>query len=561
MIRFIQNFRSTSVALVYPKFIWSSTCRPFHCLPIRAVPRSPHIRLASTLPTVAELVAVKRMSPATYCVGVNTDIASAAAALTARRVSSLLVTKADIYDDSDVSDGGTPGSNRVVGMITARDILRGLTAMGTASRPEELAVAGHATVGEIMTPASKILFVRPDDNVQLAASLMSTMKVRILPVLERDGTLLGTLTLKDIADSITPHVEGTKESFMETIQPRRGIEGSATITASATIARDVLALRTGAVAKPGPGKEYPEDAHFIAHLRWAHDDAQSVSYMGIADGVGSWLKYGVDPAAFPTRLMAACTHELATAASARGRPPIPVDLLERAWDTVLNEGTEGSSTAMVCQLDNEYNQLAYANVGDSGLLVLRKHLAHEQGTMHLSGMPGRSHDWSVVARSTQQLRGFNMPYQLGCAPGTDSKEARLNPNFETPADAEVSRFSVQPGDIVLCASDGLFDNVFETETLDIVAQWAQEHAGVIGKYADTPAAPGDEDAMHDLADRLVEYAYSMSLRRDRDSPFALLAKDNDILWSQGGRMDDITVVAARVTPAIELDYSDDEGRS
>ena len=61
------------------------------------------------------------------------DIASAAAALTARRVSSLLVTKADIYDDSDVSDGGTPGSNRVVGMITARDILRGLTAMGTAA--------------------------------------------------------------------------------------------------------------------------------------------------------------------------------------------------------------------------------------------------------------------------------------------------------------------------------------------------------------------------------------------------------------------------------------------
>lgn len=36
--------------------------------------------------------------------------------------------------------------------------------------------------------------------------------------------------------------------------------------------------------------------------------------------------------------------------------------------------------------------------------------------------------------------------------------------------------------------------------------------------------------------------------KSRDSPFALLAKDNDILWS-GGIPDDVTVVAGLVTDA------------
>lgn len=33
----------------------------------------------------------------------------------------------------------------------------------------------------------------------------------------------------------------------------------------------------------------------------------------------------------------------------------------------------------------------------------------------------------------------------------------------------------------------------------------------------------------------------------RDGPFARLAKENDIVWTAGGRPDDTTVVAARVS--------------
>ena len=45
--------------------------------------------------------------------------------------------------------------------------------------------------------------------------------------------------------------------------------------------------------------------------------------------------------------------------------------------------------------------------------------------------------------------------------------------------------------------------------------------------------------------RLAHRAQELSLDSDTDSPFAVLAKDNDICWG-GGRPDDITVVVSRV---------------
>ena len=49
----------------------------------------------------------------------------------------------------------------------------------------------------------------------------------------------------------------------------------------------------------------------------------------------------------------------------------------------------------------------------------------------------------------------------------------------------------------------------------------------------------------DLARQLATKAQELSLDKSVDSPFALLAKDNDILWG-GGRPDDITVIVTRI---------------
>jgi protein phosphatase PTC7 len=88
-----------------------------------------------------------------------------------------------------------------------------------------------------------------------------------------------------------------------------------------------------------------------------------------------------------------------------------------------------------------------------------------------------------------------------------------------------------PGDVVILATDGLFDNMDLDEIVKEVAAWER----------------GDKaQQVRALAEQLVQKARLLSLDKNRDSPFALLAKENDIMWG-GGMPDDTTVVVARVT--------------
>lgn len=60
---------------------------------------------------------------------------------------------------------------------------------------------------------------------------------------------------------------------------------------------------------------------------------------------------------------------------------------------------------------------------------------------------------------------------------------------------------------------------------------------------------GDSDSAGDLARMLAHRAAQLSVDRSRDGPFARLAKECDILWTKGGRPDDVTVAVARVGTA------------
>ena len=86
----------------------------------------------------------------------------------------------------------------------------------------------------------------------------------------------------------------------------------------------------------------------------------------------------------------------------------------------------------------------------------------------------------------------------------------------------------------LAALAGLYDNLTEEEVLTVIAE-------------------NEEATEEDLAHLLAERAREMSLRHDIDSPFAVLAKDNDILWG-GGRPDDTTVIVSRIVDRIS--YAD-----
>lgn len=114
-------------------------------------------------------------------------------------------------------------------------------------------------------------------------------------------------------------------------------------------------------------------------------------------------------------------------------PIHPLDIIIDAWNQTCRERVTGSSTICVATLDNKLNQLSYSNLGDCGLVVMRHIDSETVGYMRERTTPRhlRKHDLRVAYLSQQQLRSFNLPYQLGF-----SGIPQHLGSFETPLDAD-----------------------------------------------------------------------------------------------------------------------------
>ena len=78
--------------------------------------------------------------------------------------------------------------NKVMGVITDRDIC---IALGTRNR-----MAGDVTVAEVMS--GKLYSCAPEDAVQTALETMRAGHVRRLPVIARNGELVGVISIDDV---------------------------------------------------------------------------------------------------------------------------------------------------------------------------------------------------------------------------------------------------------------------------------------------------------------------------------------------------------------------------
>ena len=145
-----------------------------------------------------------------------------------------------------------------------------------------------------------------------------------------------------------------------------------------------------------------------------------ISFAAVADGVGGWRDYGVDPGDFSYSLLRSVDH--VTNVSKNWSARNPVVLLATAFRELLHSKRPitgkrlqpfiwieifllnfsfdnmfaGSSTACVLFLDHDSSRLFTVNIGDSGFLVVRK---------------GR-----VVHQSEEQQHYFNTPFQLALPP-------------------------------------------------------------------------------------------------------------------------------------------------
>lgn len=297
-----------------------------------------------------------------------------------------------------------------------------------------------------------------------------------------------------------------------------------------------------------------EDAHFITTVTLPDEagngQPRKFTYFGVADGVGSWREYGVDPRDFSHRLMQECENGLQEAArngSAEGRAfrtvlP-PAQLLAQAYERVKADNIIGSSTACVALFDSVRHQLHFSNLGDSGLIVLRHIDSDVAGSLkrerHVPRTERRS-DLRLAFVSQQQLRSFNHPYQLGWTGDEESNAEAIS--FKSAREACTSSVHLRRGDIIIMATDGLFDNVDVDDICNIALEWEQKNGFLRGgdiASRDRRWAMGNSltllsnERIQDLAQTLAIKARENSLDNTKDSPFAMLAKENDVMWSGG----------------------------
>ena len=306
------------------------------------------------------------------------------------------------------------------------------------------------------------------------------------------------------------------------------------------------------VVKGSPG----EDAYFVS--RYA---------VGVADGVGGWADVGVDAGEYSRRLMAG-TQSWVDAAASSGSTPVDLDPLVALSHGYAATTVRGSSTACVATVGHD-GRLRVLNLGDSGLMVWR----HERQLTLLPPPKLRLDEaaklWSPLLRTTEQQHYFNCPYQL--EHGGD----------DLPTKGQAVSFAARPGDLVLLGTDGLFDNLAETDIRAALAKVdftpchtfiraaKRRHADAAEAAAGTPAfslnkvVGGTTDAHSPAAMRALEKdcravlltvsaslavgAQRVGLDPTAKSPFSIGARKAGLRHS-GGKLDDVVVVAALVVP-------------
>lgn len=117
-----------------------------------------------------------------------------------------------------------------------------------------------------------------------------------------------------------------------------------------------------------PSDETAADKNNNDHLHRAQN--KSAEVIGVADGVGGWRAYGVDPGLFSLNLMKSC-ERLVKAGYFTGDQP--AQLLASGFREMQESKRPiiGSSTACVAILNHADGKLYTANIGDSGFLVFR----------------------------------------------------------------------------------------------------------------------------------------------------------------------------------------------
>jgi len=307
-----------------------------------------------------------------------------------------------------------------------------------------------------------------------------------------------------------------------------------TTTTNSNTSEPMSVMEAAGYMIPHPNKVETggEDAFFIINKHSSSDTGGGgggVAF-GIADGVGGWAELNVDPSEYPRCLMMACEQAVASHSGSGSSSAITaLEVMEAAFETT---DAPGSCTATIVVVNPTTYTLNVANIGDCGVRIIR--------------------DGALVFETKVQEHAFNQPYQLA--------SPKHNPS-STPADADVyAQVAVQPGDVVIAASDGFFDNIWNQEIVTIVEDSLGGGRDVC--VAATVERLATTAAEHSL-DRDFVSPWSMEKNERRDEQIQqqqqqgkgwgavgqlskLLGRKSGAGAGAGGKMDDVTVIVALI---------------
>ncbi|OMJ70249.1 hypothetical protein SteCoe_31815 [Stentor coeruleus] len=264
---------------------------------------------------------------------------------------------------------------------------------------------------------------------------------------------------------------------------------------------------------------------------------ENLQIFGLADGVGEWINYGLDPGLYSKELLKNFKIEFLNSCQNLenlNRNQIP-DMLKKCLKSAFNNTKKcyGSSTILIGFL---YNSTLYMlNLGDSSLIILRPN--------------NKTKLLTQVFRSSDLQHYFNCPFQLGYFPDESKYQDLINKGFkgfvdiveksnenienrlyDWPEDAKVEEFDIENEDVVVIGTDGLFDNVYCEDIIKIVL--------MIKKFSLAP-----KDYCVRVAKELVMMAIQKGWDTEYWSPFARNAEKAG-MNHRGGKLDDTSVIVA-----------------
>lgn len=237
--------------------------------------------------------------------------------------------------------------------------------------------------------------------------------------------------------------------------------------------------------------------------------------LGVADGVSSWSEVNINPALFAQTLM----QNVSDIAAYSTTETDPKSILCSAYTKLvensrIDDGKPkpyGSSTACVVMINKLTGRLRFANIGDSKFMILSPYV---------------SDTYKIKYKSKPKQFCFNCPHQITLDPALERLNKSTDETHLIVTDESINKkLFVETGDIVLVMTDGVTDNMFDKEILELISKSQKSFAKQNPRYS---------------AAYVAIDAYKFSKEKLRDCPFSRGR------GSPGGKLDDITVIAAFV---------------